>query len=247
MLPEFFFRGSTGAYSMDEVQIAISSLQDLVKDKSRWEHWLFVFGTIVGKSFDAKVEAYNYSLIQKGGFGDGPEAGPSAAHAVLKELESSIDFIRAGYLAGGGIALERTHHLAPVNKNPRSEVQRSSYDGSSVFQQDGLTFGVEVCLDHLEGRLRRSIGLPSIDIQLVPSCGASIQSKSIVAKNGGYVFNSDGLTGMLSDLQKVVDATTRVCISSNPPVAVDTTGIRIAEIYPNGAGTVSIYPIQTLS
>lgn len=263
MLPEFFFRGSTGAYSMDEVQTAVSSLQALVKDKSKWEHWLFVFGTIVGKSFETKkasllsrlfgpkyvidtskpIEIYNYSLIQKGGSGDGPDAGPNAAHAVLKYLQSGIDFIQARSL-DSGIALERTHHLAASNTTT-SEVQRYTYDGMSAFQQDGLTFGLEVCLDHLEGRMKNSTGLPAIDIQLVPSCGASIKASSVVAKKGGYVFNSDGLNNTRSDAQKVGPVLTSIPLEQ--VVVLDPTGIRIGELFANGAGKLSIYQVQTLT
>jgi hypothetical protein len=263
MLPEFFFRGSTGAYSMDEVQTAVSSLQTLVKDKAKWEHWLFVFGTIVGKSFETKkapllskqlvpkyvidtskpIEIYNYSLVQKGGFGDKPDAGPLAAHAVLKEFESGIDFIEAGNLDGGGIALERTRHLAPTNTT-RSEVQNRGYDGMSAFQQDGLTFGLEICLDHLEGRLKNSTGVPSIDIQLVPSCGASIKASSVVARKGGYVFNSDGLNRTLSDVQKAGVVPPGIALEAS--VTLDAMGIRINEIFPKGAGKLSIYPAQPL-
>lgn len=265
MLPEFFFRGNTGAYGMDEVQTVVSSLQTLVKDATLWSNWLFVFGTIVGKSFETKkasflsslfgpkyvidpskpIEIYNYSLIQKGGFGNAEGAGPNAAHAVLKELESGIDFVKTGELVGGGIALERTHHLAPSNKTP-GETQKLSYDGLSVFQRDGLTFGLEVCLDHLEHRLKNTVNLPTIDIQLVPSCGAHIDGAGVVAKKDGYVFNSDGLNGVVSDAWKV-GATPAKITATTTAVTVDATGVRIAEIFPKGAGKLSIYPAQTLS
>ncbi|MCL6433020.1 MAG: hypothetical protein K6T90_02210 [Leptolyngbyaceae cyanobacterium HOT.MB2.61] len=76
----------------------------------------------------------------------------------------------------------------------RSEEQQKEYDGSSVFEIDGIRFGLEVCLDHGVRRLKNSKNLPTIDIQLVPSCGAQINEDAIVAKtNGyGYIFHCDG-------------------------------------------------------
>lgn len=257
MLPEFFFRGPTGAYDMDDVQHAVGHLQKIVKDP-KWSDWLFVFGTILGKSYEAReaapggrmvidtskpVEVYNYTLVQKGGFGDAPNAGPAAAHAVIKEMMSGIDFVGKGNLANGGLALERVHHLAPAGTN-RNEVERTSYDGRSIFKQDGLTFGLEICLDHLEGRLRNARNRPPIDIQLVPSCGASIKPRSVVARVGGYVFNCDGLNDAESEVQKVGDA--RHTITPQRLNMLRHHDSAIAPFFPHGAGIISLYPPQRL-
>jgi hypothetical protein len=196
------------------------------------------------------VEAYNYSLVQKGGFVDIQNA-PSHAHAVLKEHKSGIDFIKKGNLAGGGFTLERVNHLLSSDKTT-SEVQGHSYDGLSVFTLEGLRFGLEVCLDHLVGRLKKSKAaatpqnpFPSIDIQLVPSCGAFIQASSIVARKGGYVFNSDGLNNVLSDVQKV-DAATAVPTSIAYVAQQNVTYAKVNDIFPRGAGKLSIYPARPL-
>ncbi|WP_137105266.1 hypothetical protein [Azospirillum argentinense] len=257
MMPEFFFRGKTGAYEMDDVQTLVDKLHALVAD-AKWKNWLFVFGTIVGKSeqvigtsllaqliaklFPPDTEAYNYSLIQKGGFGNDKELGQRTAFAVLKEKKSGIDFIRAGTMKDGGIALERVKHLAPSNTT-RSESQRRNYDGSSVFTLDGLIFGFEICLDHLVGRLRKSRNLAPIDVQLIPSCGAEVDPLNIAVKPGGLVLHCDGL-GWGCDAQAV----------TLPPVVavpaeilpVNAVGVRVADIVARGAGDLHVFPALAL-
>ena len=46
MAPEFYFRGSQGAYDMDDVQVAIGRLQAMVAS-DEWNDWMFVFGRII--------------------------------------------------------------------------------------------------------------------------------------------------------------------------------------------------------
>ena len=58
-------------------------------------------------------------------------------------------------------------------------------------------YGVEICLDHSDTRLRRNIDneptvIGGIHIQLIPSCGMQIQLPSVAADHKGFVFNCDG-------------------------------------------------------
>jgi hypothetical protein len=363
MMPEFFFRGKSGAYSLPDAELVVSSLQELVKESPKWKDWLFVFGSIISMADPNRTmieqEVYNTVLIQKGGFTDSSKAWETAT-IVLKEFKSRIDFIKEKNLfLSEDVVLERVFHpltenqyrlekmlrkmlitgdesfsRAPISftpselalwkkekgkvvskingstsdkqdflksfidvnqrrRNPvyglvekylkgqdllteshyqteqylqlmladpklkitspkviegldrqlktlkdrkillskleqpvqrltlpeynlianflksqknlaeqllseRSEVQAHLYDVSSVFDFksrgiDGITFGLEVCLDHAKEKLARSKDLPAIDIQLVPSCGMSIEGGSTVARLGGYIFNCDGL------------------------------------------------------
>ncbi len=269
MMPEFFFRGRTGAYSMDEVQEVVAALQDTVKDPNEWSHWMFLFGTIIGKSFETRkagfferlfgpkyvvdttkpIEVYNYVLAQKGGFGNVAGAGPAAAHAVLKEHLSGLDFIKSKK-SSGGIEWERVEHPKPAREaGTASEVQVKSYDGNSVFSQDGLTFGVEVCLDHAQKRLKSSQGLPAIDIQLVSSCGMSVKDKSIVARTGGYIFLCDGYAnydtdtlGFNSKVRKIGSA--EVDIADTIPLNAG--DVQVNQIFARGAGEIRVYEAQSL-
>jgi hypothetical protein len=197
MMPEFFFRGNQGAYDMDFVQALIQKLQNLVKE-DKWKNWLFVFGSIVGFSsykFSNSQEAYNVSLIQKGGFGDNVEKCLDTARVVLKEFLSNMDFVERKQSIGG-LIWNRVFHLPPLKSPaPGREMQKLNYDGLGVFKMDWITFGLELCLDHANQRLRnspQSLGTPQIQIQLVPSCGMSIQDQSTVACQYGFIFNCDG-------------------------------------------------------
>jgi hypothetical protein len=273
MMPEFFFRGRTGAYSLDEIQTTISELQKSVKDPE-WQHWLFVFGSMIGSSAPArwaknlegkwrmqadrsgKEEVYNVVLVQKGGFGDKPEAAPTTAKVVMKEHISGMDFIKAAK-SSGGLEFERVFHLSPAITQQRSEEQYKAYDGSSVFEIDGIRFGLEVCLDHAKKRLKNSKNLPTIDIQLVPSCGMTIKEDAIVAKTNGYVFHCDGYANYPEDKLgydsrvkqiKAGQAHSEVLpLVSFPLYNVQASGIKIDEIYALGAGRIQIYPNQPLT
>jgi len=269
MMPEFFFRGPTGAYDMDDVATLVAALQAAVKDAS-WKDWLFVFGSIVGKSFTTKeqsfflrlfgprfvvdtskpVEIYNYCLIQKGGFGNDSGAGPASARAVMKQLKSGMDFIPKAKLSGSEIPFERAQPLEPTREfGTTSDIQITNYDGSSIFQIDGLTYGLEVCLDHFKQRLKNVAKLPPIDIQLVPSCGASIQNNAIVAKKDGFVFNCDGYADydrqVLGGNSALVKVGTGAVTAPKSFTAVSSA--RASDLYGQGAGEIRVYPTQVLS
>jgi hypothetical protein len=89
-----------------------------------------------------------------------------------------------------------------------SEINVSGYGGGSVLTIDGITFGVEVCRDHLLKRLHKfyfgdpagnpavartaSKTDPRVQVQLIPSWGAHIDRKAICCVENGLIFNVDG-------------------------------------------------------
>jgi hypothetical protein len=123
-------------------------------------------------------------------------------HTVSKELVSHVDF------KNDAIKLKvdgKTKHL-PVVRVPEpsgytsatSEPTRFQDErmGGSIFTIDGVTFGLEVCLDHAAtpgsdsaGRLNHAA---NIQVQLIPSAGMDIVS--LKAIDGGVIFNVDGTT-----------------------------------------------------
>ncbi len=89
------------------------------------------------------------------------------------------------------------------------DLKRSAYDAYAIFQQGygqdntpvGLSYGVEICLDHDDARLRKNLGSHTsagseesgtVNIQLIPSSGSAIVLQSVVAERNGFVFNCDG-------------------------------------------------------
>lgn len=250
MFPEFYFRGKEGAYRMDDARAVVDELLALVNDKAEWDHWIFAFGTIVSANFDpaislakplppgTEIDAFNYCVVQKGGViqADG--------HAIIKRTMGASDFIVDAITLGSA----PVQYPDPLEGGRFSEVQAAEdHEHGSVFTLGDLTFGVEVCADHAAGRLYNARKLPTIDIHLVPSCGAHIIEKFVVAKTGGYAFGCDGAStfdgkpGSSSELLRV--GTGRITPFKVPVDARDT---RVDEIYALGAGELHIYPVQLL-
>ncbi len=269
MAPEFFFRGAAGAYQMDDVQLAIAALQRMAAD-DQWLDWVFVFGTILGVSsptlqsppYDidplATKEVYNFALVQQGGVAT---QGPAGARVVMKELMSGVDFIAANANPGGMLLGDVAHLPASTSGGPGREQQQVNYDGAGVFGLAGITWGLEVCLDHLNTvhRLQSSPQLPGenlIQLQLVPSCGMGIQVPSVIVETGGYVFNCDGWRATRhSTLAQQVPPLVDVPLSTSTPVSAagiplqstsPVQDVPISSLYANGAGVVNIYPARAI-
>ncbi|WMD21524.1 hypothetical protein RAS12_03890 [Achromobacter seleniivolatilans] len=200
MMPEFFFRGNAGAYPVERLSQIVLSLQQLVRDDT-FQDWLFVFGTILSTSLDTetdKNQVYNHCLVQKGGATYPLDQG----RLVIKEFKSTIDFIQWQQLSATArdyaLADEYTAHLervAPLIPGLRStEWQKRNDDGHCIFVLDGLTIGVEICLDHAAQRISASMAPPELDIQLVTSCGMQLQDGSLNLRDGGVAFCTDGAT-----------------------------------------------------
>lgn len=216
MMPEFAFRGITGAYDMGglgdkkqadyqdryevgSVQYAIARLKALVDDK-RWADWIFMFGTVLGgsQSADAKTDIYNFSLVQRGG--DNPPQSDS--HIVMKELFSTSDFIARADIAAApelvpaGVLLKETvRYMDAGAAGAGRENQLQNFDGGGIFDGGGVRLGTEICLDHLRQRVSKSPQLPGdvqVQVQLVPSCGASLDTTALLIDASGYVFCCDG-------------------------------------------------------
>jgi hypothetical protein len=62
--------------------------------------------------------------------------------------------------------------------------------GGAIFTIDGITFGMEICLDHINGRIDLAA---APQILLVPSAGAEIEYATLRCVADGFGFNVDGL------------------------------------------------------
>ncbi|TYL42137.1 hypothetical protein [Dickeya sp. ws52] len=215
MAPEFYFRGNQGAYPVEKISIIMSKMREMTKDK-KFKDWLFVFGTAIGylKHDDGSYEIFNVALVQKGGYAD---ATKDNSVIVYKEYISHIDFLRLSNahinwkkpLNRIGVVGENnnTQKLTPVSGsrdvnsqqiNPvgaGKELSKSGLGGQGIFTIDNVTFGLEICLDHLNGRLHDSppaAGQYIPQIHLITSAGASIIEENVITTKGGLVFNVDG-------------------------------------------------------
>ena len=172
-----------------------------------------------------EVEIINVALVNKGGAAAPTGADGRALKELLvyKEEISSVDFQSIDY--GGQFFYRDVRRLIEIQgdstrrafqtegsegttgenlpgtvttKGQRiSEVSLSGIGGGTVFTMDGITFGLEVCLDHGANRLKKyyasnaKSGEPRVQVQLIPSCGMSIDTNGICYVSGGLVFNVD--------------------------------------------------------
>ncbi|MFA9276047.1 MAG: hypothetical protein ACEQSE_14365 [Candidatus Aquirickettsiella gammari] len=87
------------------------------------------------------------------------------------------------------------------------DVKRHVHDSYAIFSQNYgqnnlpaiINYGVEICLDHDDARLRKNMkreNLSATDvmlqIQLIPSSGSAIMQQCVVVGANGFVFNVDG-------------------------------------------------------
>jgi len=75
------------------------------------------------------------------------------------------------------------------------EKTKSGLGGQGIFTIDGVTFGLEVCLDHDKHRLRASppaVGDNYVQIHLITSASSDIDDEGVACMQGGLIFNVDG-------------------------------------------------------
>jgi len=201
MAPEFLLRGPRGAYQFETLlgnaaePGLFKDLAELVKGE-KWSNWLVVFGTVVGyteEPSNGNFPCYNCACLQLGGWTTEEERNAGAI-AVAKTFKSGIDFLKDP-AALAAVSLSEVEHM---NYDSASNfIGFQELDGDGVFEIGGITFGVEICLDHACQRLKLSTPEPGnnvMQVQLVPSCGMSVQFKSIAVQKGGICFGCDGLS-----------------------------------------------------
>lgn len=101
--------------------------------------------------------------------------------------------VRRGIATGLGCGRDDGSGVAQTVKT--TETTESGLGGGSIFTMDEITFGLEVCLDHAEEKLKKYYdkgqapgGERKPQIQLIPSCGMSINAGACVTN---LVFNVD--------------------------------------------------------
>jgi hypothetical protein len=195
----------------------------------------------------------NVALVQKGG-----ENGDANTYLVTKEFISSIDFRRPGYMKGdvndlydknknkiSYFGTDKTIELSgknvkalPVSGSNQGGTPSKFTDermGGNIFTIDSITFGMEICLDHLYNTLQQG-GAHHIQVQLIPSAGLNIGHKDCVAN--GIVFNVDGARG---------DTDLQLNVGVNPQVAAAASyDFSASRTYFPDSGKVVIYPPQAL-
>lgn len=131
----------------------------------------------------------------------GGPPGPNYPHglSVQKKFLSNEDFVLNLY----GKVVTEDQCAYPVIPEVHGEDKLEAFDDYSIFTIGGIKFGLEICLDHYNARLRtnRQPASELVQIQLIPSCGMAIQQPSVIAGPGGLVFNCDGQYGGLTTVE----------------------------------------------
>lgn len=114
-----------------------------------------------------------------------------------------------------------------------SEINTTGMGGGGVFTLDGVTFGLEVCRDHLVGKLKKFYPNakkddPRVQVLLVPSWGAWIKADSLECEPNAPVLNVDG--GRSDSVVRVNDGTTWSCEGEHPDVSKAGAGTCGAEL-----------------
>lgn len=145
--------------------------------------------TLIFEEQVQKIVVDNYALVQKGGHASGDGLHD---YTLQKELVSTIDFeITGGPTRQGQKRIFNADQLVegPPSGSP------SERRGGGVFTMDGISFGMEICLDHLAQRLAKDPEKGRIQIQLIPSAGMDIKVAGIACITNGVLFNVDGVRG----------------------------------------------------
>jgi hypothetical protein len=181
------------------------------------------------KSRGAFVE--NVALVKK----------QKETHTITKELISDNDYVN------NHVTIEGSRRMK-VNPDAGTNVPTKFKDermGGCIFTIDGVTIGLEVCLDH---RSRSASGSPgrlehagNIQIQLIPSAGVTIESLRTIA--GGIVFNVDGSGPHV----QVVAGSTPEAFFNMPTAEFQFSGATWGDLAPTGLDMAAIKTIKTLT
>lgn len=140
-----------------------------------------------------------------------PDAGePTRLMTSEKYYVSNEDFLL--YETSGKRVITEQMTAYPFIDLSAGDAKRSDFDEYAIFRQNGIDtghgsgqafmdYGVEICLDHSDTRLRRNIdnepeSIDGIHVQLIPSCGMQIMLPNVAAARHGFVFNCDGQSAL---------------------------------------------------
>ena len=192
MLPEFFWRGPFGVYSIKEmyddteddskdgILIQVGDRLRAIMSDDAFTDYLFVAGTVLAAQptdphmnltqalEDARnIIYYNFATVIKGG------KGHSDSYFVQKRYISGADFLSRATLPNPS---DEDMHLYGDASLPLQEtlIKRGhTIVSHNVVEIDGIRFGIEICLDHRMGQLYNSIQLYEngqlVDVHLIPS------------------------------------------------------------------------------
>ena len=190
MAPEFYFRPTDTGYSRDTLFNILECLKLCTHDDWRLNDWLIVPGTICSHQVPQPNSAYanegkptflNTACIIEGGI----NGGMTYVHKLGKSDQDRVP-------------------ISDATEDPNFKYLLGSWEEQKkrLFTFGGITFGLEVCLDHEKRALKETLinwrkkehnDAPPVDVHLITSCGLDIRQENYAARVGGCVLWCDGL------------------------------------------------------
>ncbi|MFK7695460.1 hypothetical protein [Paenibacillus sp. HJGM_3] len=214
IVPEFYFRPDKAAIASnsypDNVANRIFQTLNSMFSHADFKDWLFVCGTVIWDSANdtfAKTKLYfNTGVVVEGG-------KTNSIRLVEKKINSSIDGVPPTFFAPGADAKVKLIFDEWSAKRLR------------VFDLAGISFGLEVCLDHGLKVLKTTLAqwqanegaTKSIKLHLLSAGGKPLETDAVAAKKGGYILRNDGhvLWGPNTELKQVPTSGTTLVDTAN--------------------------------
>jgi len=217
MAPEFFFRGAHGAYDdKADVMYILNALQAKVQDAA-WNHWLFVFGTIVAH---AKGNYYNFAPVMIGGL----MQQDMKYTIIAKKFISEVDFLskssaypyrvpKPGFPIQYSVFNDAYPDRVPkpdfpiqysvFNDAQRQKLKENGFvfNSKNRLTVNNIEIGLEICLDHDKNVVLDWFArIRSLDLLLVTSAGMTITWEDSSADKVRAIFLQDGSSGAETEI-----------------------------------------------
>lgn len=242
-----FVFGSAITAKVDNIEKIYASNSTTVRNavvEALSKQWLAAYGPLNGVIFDMLVnfiknchaypclEVRNRALIISNIPLDTPLTALNTNNMTSeKYYVSNEDFLLYEVSGNANIVTEQMTTYPYIDLS-NGDIKKTAYDKHAIFRQnygDGnfpryMDFGIEVCLDHSDVRLRRNIEnepfpapYDAVHIHLIPSCGMQISQPSVAADANGFVFNCDGQYALDSSISQAQQGTLNnvTCIYAN--------------------------------
>jgi len=184
------------------------------------ENWLSTYGPLKGVIFDMLVnfikvchsypccEVRNRSIIVSNIPIRPPQTEEPVTNLMTTEkyFVSNEDFVLYDP-SGKQVITEQMTAYIPIDLSA-GDAKQNAFDEYAILRQNCINpdnpirttvmdYGIEVCLDHSDTRLRQNIQnepivIGGVHVQVIASCGMQIIHPSVAADHSGFVFNCDG-------------------------------------------------------
>jgi hypothetical protein len=188
--PEFVFRSSVGAedgtsqYSLLDVQAIREIIRAALLRDSGFEDWLVVPGTVIYSQDRANAQNMRVIFnelwaVSRSSTGTDPRVDVVSQKQYFA-VGDGLNASNAALVTGGALAT------------------LASYVNHQIITMGGRTIGMEICLDHDLGALKKTVLKPltptRLDVHLLTACGMATNDASVAARSNGYFLRCNGNT-----------------------------------------------------